>query len=156
MKLSEALILRAENQRKIEQLRQRLIKVAKVQEEETPAEDPQTLLTELDTAIAELENLVKQINRTNSQTIFEENITISDALAKRDALKLKSSVYHSLIAEASDSYSRYSRSEIKYLSTVNVAEIQSQIDQMSKQYRELDTKIQASNWNTDLITDSEN
>jgi hypothetical protein len=154
MKLSEALILRAENQRKIEQLRQRLIKVAKVQEEETPAEDPQTLLTELDTTIAELEDLVKNINRTNSQTIFEGNITISDALAKRDALKLKSSVYQSLIAEASDSYSRYSRSEIKYFSTVNVAEIQSQIDYLSKQYRELDTKIQATNWNTDLITDS--
>jgi hypothetical protein len=151
MKLAEALILRADYQRKVEQLRQRLIKVAKVQEEETPAENPQILLAELAEIMTELVNLVQKINKTNAQFNLEAGVTIADALAQRDSLALKRSVYSSLIEAASNSYARYSRSEVKYFSTINVAEIQAQMDQLSKQYRELDTKIQAINWLIDVV-----
>ena len=48
MKLAEALILRADLQKRLEQLRQRLILNAQVQEGEQPAEDPESLLRELD------------------------------------------------------------------------------------------------------------
>ena len=64
---------------------------------------------------------------------------------------LKRSVYSDLIGTAAQQLNRYRRSEIKLLSTVNVTEIQKQIDILSRQYRELDTKIQAANWNTELI-----
>ena len=151
MKLAEALILRADSQRKVSQLRQRLVKIAKVQEGETPLENPQQLIAELEETVNELETLITKINKTNSQTILEEQITLSDALARRDTLSLKRSVYSSLVDAASYSYNRYSRSEVKYLSTVNVAEIQTQINQIAQQYRELDTKIQALNWNTELV-----
>ncbi|MBD2310365.1 DIP1984 family protein [Desertifilum sp. FACHB-1129] len=151
MKLAEALILRADCQKRVEQLRQRLAKSAQIQEGEMPPENPQTLLAELETAVSELTGLIQRINRTNSQTELEAGIIISDALARRDTLVLKRSVYESLMRAASHSQNRYSRTEIKVLSTVNVAEIQSQIDRMARDYRELDTQIQAANWNTELL-----
>ncbi|MCD8490370.1 MAG: DIP1984 family protein [Desertifilum sp.] len=151
MKLAEALILRADCQKRVEQLRQRLAKSAQIQEGEVPPENPQTLLAELETAVSELTGLIQRINRTNSQTELEAGIMISDALARRDTLVLKRSVYESLMNAASYSQNRYSRTEIKVLSTVNVAEIQSQIDRMARDYRELDTQIQAANWNTELL-----
>lgn len=151
MKLAEALILRADCQKRMEQLRARLVRSGKVQEGESPPENPQALIAELDAGVAELENLIKRINKTNSQTNMEDGLTLSDALAKRDALALKRGIYNSLVDEAAVRQDRYSRSEVKFFSTIDVGEVQAQMDRMSRQYRELDTKIQQANWNTELI-----
>ena len=151
MKLAEALILRADCQKRIEQLRQRLVRSAKVQEGETPPEQPQALIAELDATINQLVDLIKRINKTNSQTNLEQGMTISDALAQRDTLLLKRSVYTSLVDAAAYQQERYSASEIKSFSTVNVAELQTQTDRLSRECRELDTKIQSSNWSTELM-----
>lgn len=151
MKLAEALIIRADCQKKISQLRSRLVNSAKVQEGDLPPENPQTLLGELDATVNELTNLIQKINQTNSQTIIEENLTISDALAQRDTLALKRSVYDSLLDAASCQQNRYSLSEIKSVSTVNVVEIQQEVDRLARDYRLLDTKIQQANWTTELI-----
>ena len=48
MKLAEALNLRADVQKRIASLKERLIRNAKVQEGDVPAEDPVMLLKELD------------------------------------------------------------------------------------------------------------
>ena len=151
MKLAEALILRADCQKRIEQLRQRLVRSAKVQEGDTPPEEPQALIAELDATINQLVDLIKRINKTNSLTNLEEGMTISEALAHRDTLLLKRSVYTSLVDAAAYQQERYSASEIKSFSTVNVAELQTQTDQLSRECRELDTKIQSSNWSTELM-----
>ncbi|AFY39374.1 hypothetical protein Lepto7376_3137 [[Leptolyngbya] sp. PCC 7376] len=151
MKLAEALILRADSQTKISQLRQRLVNVAKVQEGEIPSEDPQDLLRELNESFKQLETLIQQINRTNSQANFGEDLTLSDALAKRDVLSMRRKMLNALVEAASSLQSRYSRSEIKMCSTIDIAETQKQIDRLAKQYRELDTKIQAMNWQIDLL-----
>jgi len=151
MKLAEALILRADSQKRIQQLQERLVRSAQVQEGESPPEDPQALIAELDATVNELVELIKKINFTNSRTTLEEGMTISDALAHRDTILLKRSVYDNLVKYATVNQSRYGRSEIKTFSTVNVAELQGQMDRMSRDYRELDTKIQAANWTTELI-----
>lgn len=151
MKLSEALILRADCQKRMEQLRARLIRSAQVQEGEAPPENPQALISEVDAGVQELEDLIKKINKTNSLTTLEDGVTLSDALAKRDVLALKRSIYNSLVDEAAVRQDRYTRSEVKFFSTIDVSELQTQIDRMSRQYRELDTKIQQANWNTELI-----
>ena len=85
MKLAEALILRADSQKRIAQLKSRLLTNAKVQEGDKPAETPQDLVTELGSVSNELLDLIKRINRTNSATVFARG-TISDALAERDVL----------------------------------------------------------------------
>ena len=51
MKLAEALNLRADLQKKITQLKERLLTNAKVQEGDKPSEAPEELLNELDCMI---------------------------------------------------------------------------------------------------------
>lgn len=151
MKLAEALINRADAQKRIQQLRERLARSAKVQEDETPPEQPEELLAELDRTVAGLTRLVKQINKTNAVTELTSGITVTDALAERDALALKRNVLNNLIQSATATQSRFSRSEVKYFSTINIQSIQKQVDDLARQYRELDTQIQEMNWQTDLI-----
>jgi len=151
MKLAEALILRADRQKRIEQLKNRLELSAKIQEGERPPEDPDDLLRELEQVSNQLLELIKKINRTNVATRFEEGSTLSDALATRDVIILKRGAYSDLAQAAYVMQNRYSKSEVKFFSTVNVAEIQKIVDELSREHRELDSKIQAANWNVDLI-----
>jgi chromosome segregation ATPase len=152
MKLAEALIQRADAQKRIAQLQQRLARSAKVQEGEQPPEDPQTLLTEVGTAIDELTRLIQQINRTNAATAFDETRSLTDALAERDTLMTRRNVIAQVI-NAAQAQPRYGRMEIKEYPTVNIAELQEQVDDLSRQYRELDTAIQQLNWTVDLVED---
>lgn len=151
MKLAEALNLRADLQKRIASLKERLIKNSKVQEGDTPSENPNTLLNELYNNIIELEDIIKAINKTNSST-YVENESISDIIAKRDALGLKLSILRSFVSESADRIDRYSNTEIKIISTVNVAEKQKEVDKLSKEYRLIDTKLQGINWTTDIIS----
>lgn len=150
MKLAEALQERADLNRRIQQLQQRLGNNAIVQEGEQPAEDPITLLNELDRCAAQLEQLIAQINLTNCRTMVDGE-SLTELLARRDALKVKLSAYRDLVYSASQLGRRATRSEIKLLSTVNVKELQMQVDVMAKNLRLLDNSIQAANWSTELI-----
>lgn len=141
MKLAEALILRADCQKKIQQIRERLLRSAKVQEGEEPPEQPQALIEELDRVSDSLTDLVQKINYTNSVTNLESDLTIAAALAQRDSILQKCHIYNFLIKTAAVTQDRYGRSEIKYVSTVDVAELQTVLDRMSRDYRQLDTKI---------------
>lgn len=151
MKLAEALILRADYQKRAEQLRGRIVNNAKAQEGDTPSEDPNRLLQELDDLSSGLTDLIQRINKTNSETPYGGDKTLTDALAERDVLSLKRKIYSELAKAASVTQTRYSRSEVKFRSTVDVVSIQKQVDDMSKAYREMDAQIQALNWATDLL-----
>lgn len=150
MKLAEALILRADYQRRLEQLKQRLLRNARVQEGEKPAEDPKRLLEEVEALSAALLNLIQRINATNASNELSEGITISDAIAMRDVLRLKQTIYREMAQSASLPHDRIVRSEIKYKSTVSVADVQKTADNLAKEHRELDSQIQAINWTIEL------
>jgi hypothetical protein len=151
MKLAEALMLRADLQSRIHEMRGRLARSAVTQEGERPPEDPATLLEEFERMTDELLVLIQAINRTNSVTRFDDGETLSDALAHRDVLKVKQAGYRALVEAASHQQFRYSRSEVKHVSTVDVAEMQRRVDDYARQHRELDTRIQELNWLTDLV-----
>lgn len=151
MKLAEALILRADHQKRIEQLKSRLALSAKVQEGQEPPENPADLMRELERAANELLALIRKINKTNSTAELEEGVTISDALAARDVLLLRRGAYSNLADSAYVEQNRYSKSEVRFFSTVNIAEIQRKVDELSRERRELDAKIQEANWLTDLV-----
>jgi len=70
MKLAEALILRADCQKRLAQLKERLLRAAKVQEGDAPPEDPAALLEEVDRLTLELQQLIQRINRTNNSAAF--------------------------------------------------------------------------------------
>jgi hypothetical protein len=150
MKLAEALIQRADAQKRIEQLKARIVRNARVQEGEEPAENPAALLEELERIATNLADLIKRINRTNSQTLIVEGKTLSDALAERDVLMVRRAAYQDLAQAASVSQDRYMRSELKFKSTVPVPDMQARADDLARLHRELDAMIQQTNWNTEL------
>lgn len=150
MRLAEALNLRADINKRISQLGERLRANAKVQEGDTPAENPEELLAELDRLTAELEELMGRINLTNSKTV-SDGVSLTEMIAKKDALTLKSGIIRKFLAEASLKVERYSNKEIKIFSTVNVAELRTQLDKLSEELRLLNVKIQELNWTTELL-----
>ena len=151
MKLANALSQRSELQTRIRQLEDRLNNNAQVQEGEKPAEDPMELLKELDADYVRLEELISSINRTNNSTKLEDGTTLSDLLAKRDCLKGKLSILRGFLNSASALVRRHSVSEIKVKSTVDVRNLQKQVDSLSKDLRELEETIQEKNWTTELM-----
>ena len=151
MKLAEGLIIRADYQKRLEQLKVRLTQNVKIQEGESPNEDPKELEKELAHLLIELRKIIKRINRTNLQTPFDENQSLADALTDRDLLGQERKIYSGLLAQATVRQDRYSKSEIKFLSTINVKETQAYADELSRKYRVCDTRIQELNWLTNLV-----
>ena len=155
MKLAEALARRADLQKRLEQLKQRLVKNARIQEGDLPEEDPRELQAELERGAQELTLLIQRINRTNSTTRFGAAAatagTLADGLAERDVLRIRYNAYRELATAASTSQTRTTRSEVKFISTVSVAAVQKKADELAKAYREIDTRIQEADWLTTLL-----
>jgi flagellar biosynthesis/type III secretory pathway chaperone len=153
MKVAEALQQRADVQKRLQQLRQRIAVSARTQEGEEPAEDPNALLAEADDLMEQLERLIRRINRTNVATALDAELSMTDALARRDVLHLRRAILVEAAGHASTRQDRYSRSEIRFVSPLDVAELHRRADEVAKRYRELDAKIQEANWQTELIDD---
>lgn len=150
MKLAEALQIRADLQKRIEQMQSRLRNNATVQEGTQPAENPKELLAELDGMFGQLADLITRINITNSRT-EHDGVSMTAMIARRDCLKQKIGILRDFIDSASQLTRRHSLSEILIVSTVDVSAQRKRCDELSKELRELDTHIQSLNWTTDLI-----
>jgi uncharacterized protein DUF6847 len=132
MKLAEALAERSDCQTRIEELKKRLVRSARVQEGEAPPENPAELLIEFDRLFARLLELVQAVNRTNSRTTFGERTTIADAIAERDSIGKKRDALVTFIEAASTRQDRYSKSEVKFIATISVSDVQRQADALAK------------------------
>jgi hypothetical protein len=60
-------------------------------------------VAEADRVLAELEDLIRRINRTNAAAMLDEQMTITDAIARRDALRWRHALYTSVADAASGS-----------------------------------------------------
>ncbi|HEY2695003.1 MAG TPA: DIP1984 family protein [Pseudonocardiaceae bacterium] len=154
MKVAEALALRADATRRVEQLRTRIVANARYQEGEEPSEDARALLTEVGEVLDELEGLIRRINRTNSASAMADGATVTDALARRDVLRSR----HSVLSDAADAAAgrsslggRQLRSELKMLTALPVAGLRANADQVARELRDLDMRIQQANWEIDLL-----
>lgn len=150
MKLAEALARRAELTARFDELLRRASESARVQEGDTPAEDAAALLAESDRVADELERLIRRINATNLATEVEPGMTVTDALARRDVLRLRRRFRADLADTAVVTSERWTRSEIKMVSTVDVAGLRRDADASAAALRELDTRLQEVNWTADL------
>jgi hypothetical protein len=154
MKVAEALALRADATRRVEQLRTRIVANARYQEGEEPSEDARVLLTEVGEVLDELEGLIRRINRTNSASTTADGATVTDALARRDVLRSR----HSVLSDAADAAAgrnqyggRQLRSELKMITALPVAGLRANADQVARELRDLDIRIQQANWEIDLL-----
>ncbi len=150
MKLAEALQERADLNARIRNLSSRMNANALVQEGEKTAEDPLALLAEMNRCVDRLEELTGRINQTNARTVVE-GVSITEYIARRDALHARISVYRSLIAEASSAVQRATRTEIKVKCAVDVPALQKEADAISKDLRTIENTIQRQNWLTELL-----
>lgn len=151
MKLAEALIERKALKIKMEELKSRIYKNSQTQEGDSPSEDPIELLNQLHEELLSFEKIVVKINKTNNETLLENNLTLMESLTKRDMLKYEHFVLTNLADKAVPATNRYSTREIKFISTVDVKEIRKRADDIAKQYRLIDAKIQEKNWTTELL-----
>lgn len=167
MKLAEALAERADIIRRLDHLRGRMSAHVYVQEGTTPPEDPNTLLRKFDDLAATLTDLIRRINHTNSVTPFAapgvpgtpadgaanavQPATITDALALRDTLRLRTAATRQLADAAQVPQARYSMREIAWVATVDPAALQQRADDLAREQRLLDLRIQELNWSVDLL-----
>jgi hypothetical protein len=155
MKLAEALAERAAARQRLEQLRGRIASCARYQEGDEPPEDAGALLVEADATLDQLEALIRRVNRTNARAHLPAGGTLTDALARRDALRFR----HSLLSSAADAASgaahhgvpRQLRSELRMIAALPVADLRTRADSVSRELRDLDVQIQRANWEVDLV-----
>jgi hypothetical protein len=154
MTLGEALNRRADLQKRVAQLQDRLSASVLVQEGDEPPEQPDELLSELDSLCDELEGLIARINHTNASARLSGGETLTEALARRDVLALRQAGLRTAIRAATGDrlgLGRYSRSEIRMVRQIRVKDAQDRCDALAKKRRTLDTALQESNWTTELI-----
>lgn len=150
MKLAEALLLRSEYQKRIENLQSRIMGNLKVQENEKPHEDPKALLDEALDLSDQLCLLIKQINARNNVATLPSGQTLSEALTQRDMLMKKRNLLADIAGRANEKDYRLTHTEVKMCITLSISELQKQVDEFSRCFRELDTQIQALNWTVEL------
>lgn len=150
MKLAEALLLRADIQKKLESLRDRINKNTVVQEGEKPSEDPRALLEQVKVISGQLRKLVFAINEANFTGVTPKGRSLTDALAERDMFVLQHSVIQGAAASAVKPPERHGVKEIRWVRTVDVADLQSAADDLAKVIRDSNAEIQAANWQIDV------
>jgi hypothetical protein len=155
MKLAEALTERKAMQERLARLRARVVANARVQEGDQPAERPEALLTEIGEVANALERLIVRINLTNVAAAVSEapRLTLMEAVARRDMFKVRFAALAELVAAAQPNPRQFAvtRSEIRSVATVDVAEMQRRLDALAREIRELDTQLQAANWTVELV-----
>jgi hypothetical protein len=150
MKLAEALLLRADIQKKLASLQARAQRYAVVQEGERPAEDPQEILRQIDLVAGELQRLVFTINRANLTHQVRTGESLTEALAKRDTLVLRHRILQSVVDVCAKPPERYGVKEIRWITTVEVASLQRQVEDLAKEIREINAAIQEAGWQVEL------
>jgi hypothetical protein len=153
--VGEALNRRSDLQKRIAQLQGRVSACVLAQEGEEPPERPEALLVELAELCDELQGLIAKINHTNAAARLASGETVTEALARRDVIALRQGALRAAIKAATGgggfALTRYSRSEIRTVRQVQVGQLQTQLDALSRQRRELDNRLQEHNWQATLI-----
>ena len=151
MKLVEALIERAEIKKKNARLQSRMKANLLVQEGDEPSESYDDLVAEYEKNMDRLRELTQRVNETNNRTSFDDSMSVSGAIVLRDCLGAKVRAYRDIYEEATIKLNRYGKNEVRFMRCIDIKELQKTIDSISKDYREIDTKIQSINWTIELI-----
>ena len=150
MKLAEALLIRADQKKKILSLRERIAQNALAQEGDDPREDIAKLIAECFAVIAAQQALVLKIDVANAAAKLPDGRPLAEVLAARDVLMQQHSVLKSAVDATHKEEDRYSPREIKWVPQIDVAATQKQMEDYSRKIRELNVLIQETNWRVEL------
>lgn len=151
MKLAEALLIRSDMQKKLAQLKARIKNNVKVQEGDTPSEDPNELLLQASQIISELNMLIERIHRTNAIAKTDKGQSMLTLLVERDTLEMRHKLLTETIEATHSEMDRYSPREIKWDVIVSVAGLQKQADDIAMKLRQINLVIQSHNWQIELV-----
>ena len=151
MKLAEALLIRSDMQKKLAQIKGRIRSNVKVQEGDTPNEDPNALMIDASQIIIELSVLIERIHRTNAIAKTDQGQSMMTLLVERDTLEMRHKLLIDAIEATDTEADRYSHREIKWNIMVSVAGLQKQADDIAMKLRKINIVIQANNWQIDLV-----
>jgi len=150
MKLAEALLLRADLQKKLTSLRERIGRNAVCQQGDQPHEDPNDLIKESFQVLGEFEELVGKINAANASNKIHDGRTITQAIAARETLGRQHSILQHAITSSQQTPKPYGTSEIKWVSLVEVSSLQKQLEDVAKKIRNTNVAIQETNWKVEI------
>ena len=153
MKLGEALSLRAKKAQQLDELKQRVLANILTQEGEDPAEDPDALISEFERVSDELSELVEKIARTNIERSTSDGENLLTLLHRRETLRRKRNLLSMVANQATPTQNqfRWTRTEIKFVTTIDVQARRQAIDELDQEIRALDSKLQETNWQVDLV-----
>ena len=103
MQLAEALLIRADQNKKILSLRARIAHNALAQEGDAPQEDVATLLAECFAVIEQQRVLVQRINAANASARLPDGRLLAQVLGERDALAQR----HAVMTQAVEACTRF-------------------------------------------------
>ncbi|MFZ4845350.1 DIP1984 family protein [Enterococcus casseliflavus] len=150
MKLAEALLLRRDLNNRLFQLRNEISSSVLVQEGDTLDRSITELFKEYDEINQQYSELVVAINRKNATaSLADSALLLMEALEQREQLRRK----HALLTQALDETKatpRMGRNEIRLVRTIDTKTLTEQLNTTAKQLRELDGKIQQTNWLVEL------
>lgn len=149
MKLAEALLLRRDLENRLQLLRSEIRGSVLIQEGDALDRSVTDLLSDYQQTSEQLDEVARQINHTNAHTtMIDSNMVIVDALSQRERLRQSHALYTQIL-EAAKAGPRMGRNEIRYIRTIDTQEITKRLNQTAQQLREIDGRIQQTNWLTE-------
>ncbi|MEI0567419.1 DIP1984 family protein [Brachyspira pulli] len=150
MKLGEALLKRDEYIKREDNLKKRLKSNVVLKYDNENNENPNDLIKEYIEVNNELSDLIIKISNKEHNTKLAIGITIADAINIRDKLYREMEIYKTVLKELNSKDYRNAKNEVKMKVLVNVKDIQTEVDKLTKAYNDIDVMIQSTNWNVDL------
>lgn len=150
MKLAEALSNRSSLQKDLAWIKDQFSKISRVPEGSKPSEDPEEMLTRMESRATEFEKLVAAINRSNLSITDERGRSMTELLAERDALRARQSILTEAYQQATQKEDVYGRQELRYVPTMDIVALRKRVESINTRLRELNMLIQRLNWEADL------
>lgn len=149
-KLAELLAERAEIQSLLSRLNARLATASRVAEGGKTAEDPANLFAEIESLHDRLALVIKTVNAVNIRCQTEDGVKIADAIVDRDILSRRIATINGAINASEREERGYGSSSVRYVPTIDIAALHEKADELSRQHRALDVRIQHANWNNEV------